>query len=697
MRTIPYSLLILGLLFTAPVRAALTDSEKAQVKGFVQSGKLENAAKVRALVARPDLSVDEATEPLGAGFSAVAFDERHEKLAHEILLGPGSTAARSDLAPAVVRALLARASRAQAAMPQNETGRDALKADELSQEIVRIHRFVSESIANAGKPPADGHDGTAGFRDDSLEACARAYIAHIQANPTTLQQGKPISASLIPVRAQTALTTSDLARGLIQRHELSTAFGLSGAAKAFFDRHGTLIEDGGTASAARIAKLVALFDAVPAAAEGLGLWLVSKSSKSGLSSRGRIASARVSVSQDAGAPATGLWAEDVDPDPTDRELAEAAYSVAWTATRSAFAKSPALRMAAERSLARALSGGEEAYLSRDLPESVLAPEGVDWHGAPGASPEQYVVHALRLLLLDAPRTRAIALGRATHARYEPMEALLLALSVVASTSANPSDFEVGGEHFDKLEISNSVVTAFHISTRLTQVKKKVTVRSDAIQATLDGDGKVTKVLVSGQPPKLADIRYARLVPRAGTSWQVGKTKFEKLAGDPLAVVVDDQRVVVGASKKSTGFDAVVTGADSSDQSAHATIRPSGRGGGLLLRGQAGKDSYDGIVLLVTSEPTPKATLTLVDGRAHATELAPPIVLPKNDSGYRVSLSVRGVQVTGVVDGKKVEAKLTRGAGTGRIGLVTAAGGRIDVEGFAPGALPTKAPKAKAKP
>jgi hypothetical protein len=85
----------------------------------------------------------------------------------------------------------------------------------------------------------------------------------------------------------------------------------------------------------------------------------------------------------------------------------------------------------------------------------------------------------------------------------------------------------------------------------------------------------------------------------------------------------------------------------------------------------------------------------VDGEAQASELAPPLVLSPDPAGHRVSLSVRGQVVSAVVDDKKLEAKLTRPSGKGRIGLVTAHSGRIEVDGFGPGV--GAAPKPKAKP
>lgn len=696
MASLARTTLLVSLTVSLPATAALTDSEKEQVRSFVQGGDVANAAKIRALVARPDLSMEEAAAPLTAGFTAVAFDEKHEKLAKEILVGPGSNAARSDLAPALVRALLARATKALGGMPQNESGRDALRADQSAQEIVRIHRFVSVTIANAGAPPVDGHDAKAGFRDDALKDSAKAYLEHIAASSLSLQMGKPISSALVPVRAQTLLTASDLARGLIPRHELSTAFGLGAAQKTLFEKHGALLEDGGGASEARLAAMAELIRGLPKAADAASVWFLSKSSAKGLSARSRIATARVKLGPAEGAPSTSqLWAEDVAPVPIDRERAEVAYAMAWTATRVAFAKSPALKNAAARAAARATNEGADAYLARDLPESVFAPEGVSWNGAPGASAELYVAHAVRLLLLDSGRALSLGLIRSVRGQNEPLTAYALALAVIANNSESPNQWGP----FTKIEMTDGLVTSFVRTSLQTQPAAKsippMKTVTEAFAFTLT-DGKVSAVTLNGKPPRLADIEGGRLVPRAAESWMLGATKLEKLYGDPLAATADEDKLVLAAGPKSTGFDAIVAGATGSNQTLVARIRATGRGGGLLVRGTAGKDSYAGVVLLVSGDPTPKATLVFVDGDAQAKELAPPVALTAGPAPHRVTLSIQGDNVSATIDLKKLAAKVPKSVTHGRAGLVAASGGRIEVDALSLGAAaPPPKPNAKA--
>src|SRR5262245_24164827 len=105
------------LLLAASARATLTDSEKAQVAGFVQEGVPSRAPRARALVARPDLLPAEVAEPLVRGYAGAPFDERRLRFTEALLFGPGSAPARSTLVPAVVQALMARASRRMADVP----------------------------------------------------------------------------------------------------------------------------------------------------------------------------------------------------------------------------------------------------------------------------------------------------------------------------------------------------------------------------------------------------------------------------------------------------------------------------------------------------------------------------------------------------------------------------------------------------
>ena len=685
-------LLAASLCLSHPARAALTDSEKAQIQGFVRGGELKNAARIRALVARPDLTADEAAEPLAAGFGAVRFDDKREKLAREILLGPGSVAARSELVPPLVGALLARASSALAAMPASEAGPEALKADKLAAEIVRLHSFVTNVVANAGRPPPDGHDAAAGIRDEALKRVLELYRAHFERHAAVLRPGTRLSPSLVPVRAQASLAVVDLSRGLLQRHEVSALLGIGGAKKALFERHGTLLEDGGTASEERLAQASRFLDLAPRAASGLSLWLVSKAPVRELGSRGARAAARVSLGSAPGAPtAATLWPADVEPSRPDRELAEVAYSAAWIVTRSAFKSSAALAKTASLVATRSARVGSEGQLSGDLDGAHLPHPSAAGAGAHAASAELHAAHVLRLVLLDAPRALDLALARAVAGRDEPLAAFVVAVSALAATGGSADEIAVArtepsgaltATSLTGVKLTNGLVSAFELDGK-------------KVEVSLGSEGQVDSVKVDGAPPKLSKLGRVRFSPKAADSWMAGAQRWDKLGGAPRGLGVDDGRFVLGAAEQSEGFDAVVTGTEEKDGTVSARVKVKARGGGVLLRGQAGEKSYDGIALLVSVDPTPTATLILVDGKAKAAELAPATELPPaGPDGYQLVLSAKGTTITGSVDGKKLQAKLQRGVGSGKQGLMVLGAGQIEVSDFARGA-PKPAKKAEA--
>src|SRR5262245_538608 len=96
-------------LVAGSARAALTQSEQAQIRQLIGSAQVQNASRVRSLVARPDLSADESAAALRDGVSSFVFDETRAAFLKDILYGGASAASRSVLVTAAVKALLARA------------------------------------------------------------------------------------------------------------------------------------------------------------------------------------------------------------------------------------------------------------------------------------------------------------------------------------------------------------------------------------------------------------------------------------------------------------------------------------------------------------------------------------------------------------------------------------------------------------
>ncbi|MCE7893136.1 MAG: hypothetical protein DYH12_26110 [Sorangiineae bacterium PRO1] len=269
---------------------------------------------------------------------------------------------------------------------------------------------------------------------------------------------------------------------------------------------------------------------------------------------------------------------------------------------------------------------------------------------------------------------------------------MLAVSLLAATGGSADEVAVGrtdttgGVSADQLtgvKLTNAAVSSFELDGK-------------KLEVSLGSDGQIDKVLVDGAAPRLSKLPRVRLSPKPGDAWLVGSQRWDKLGGAPRGLAVDDGRFVLGAAEQSDGFDAVVTGETEKDPTIHARVLVKGRGGGLLVRGQPGEKSYDGIAVLLSIDPKPKATLILVDGKAKATELGPGVELGvAGPGGYLVVLSAKGQSVSATVDGKKLEAKLERGVGSGRSGLMVVGAGQIEVSGFGRGA--PKAEKKKAEP
>ena len=109
---------LIGLALLAPGRAeaALTDSEKLQISTFITKGSVENAPRVRALVARPDLTPEDIrvfpdgdqsvrVEFVFPKTSAIALDDKEVEFVTK--MGAADIARKFKLADMTVRGRLA--------------------------------------------------------------------------------------------------------------------------------------------------------------------------------------------------------------------------------------------------------------------------------------------------------------------------------------------------------------------------------------------------------------------------------------------------------------------------------------------------------------------------------------------------------------------------------------------------------------
>ncbi|HVU04891.1 MAG TPA: hypothetical protein VHE30_24240 [Polyangiaceae bacterium] len=646
--------------------AALTDSEKAVVKTFVKKGALDSASRVRALVGRPDLEKDEVSAVLRDGYAEAPFDDAHLRFTDALLFGPGSAAARNDLVAPVVTALLARAAARMNEVPMEAAARVTEKERAATEELLAIHGFVDQKIANGGSPPPDGHDGALAIREDALGSAARQYVEHLVAHERWMRAPGNVSAELVRVRAQMALALIDLSRGVLGRHEIIGALGLDGSRRALFERTGVFVE-AGAAPDARLADVLRVVESVPDALRGVSALLVSKTSPLGLVGRGKVLRVGVSVGAQADPIGWGaLWPDEVTPSAPDKALVAAAEAVAELATARALSADPALAEKARAASEHAARAGAVGYLAKRALAVPLARS----QGLPAAAPAPAVVleEAVALLLLDAPRAVDLAVVREAEGRPEPAEQLALALTVLASSGARAAagrtkqDGGVESLPLSEVKREGALVTELQLGGR------RVTVTSDP-------EG-VFSVALDGSRPKLTSLPTFRERTKEADSWDADGRTYTKLFGAPKATFLDDGRFVVEGSH--AGFDAVATGEPGADGEISAELWPAGDGGGFVARAVAGDSSYEGVTLLL--EPaSSQVRLLAMDGKGKARPLADPAKLPPpGPKGYAVSLAVKGDRVTAKVDKVTLSASLTGGPTDGHFGLAVRADARLEV-------------------
>ena len=127
----------------APSRASLTPSEAEQVRHGVKTAT--DLPRVRALVARPDLSADEAAAALIAPMSATPFDPAHVTFLDDLVFNGAPTASQPVLVVAAVRGVLARA---DAILGQHALDLD--RAPAALAELARVYGWI-ERVATASR------------------------------------------------------------------------------------------------------------------------------------------------------------------------------------------------------------------------------------------------------------------------------------------------------------------------------------------------------------------------------------------------------------------------------------------------------------------------------------------------------------------------------------------------------------------
>lgn len=681
--------------FAAPelASAALTDSEKAQIRDFYAEGDAEKAARTRALLARPDLSPAEIREAFAGAARAVPFDDERRRFVHGLLFGPASKASRSELLGPIVEGLLARAQRVAGA-----SGSDADRA----RELLSIHRFVADIVAPSAADPGGGQ-GAAPIRSDALEAVIRSYQAHL-ALPA-MEKGA-LSPTMLTARVQAELAVVALASSGSSIADVAGWVTPNADARRTLARSGVLVHglDGASPSMARaVSELVERF---PLAAAGTSMVWVAKPWPRGLSSGGAILVAQADLASGISRDSLSLWPASIEPAAVDAALAEVAFVLARRGVAARLRQDTAFDASAQRALARAKRQGEAGFLGLALVAGVMAEPSAPAVGASATSIATseaistvgFLAHAVQLVQLDAPRALAAALSRAAVGRFEPIEQLALAIGVLAQdANGKPLPAATAGK-----PDAGGGLAAVPV-TDLSGTGDRIdgfTLPGQVVRLTRTSDGAVTGVTVNGAAPVAGKIPLAKTPTTPGDRWAapagsgVGVALFERLAGRAELGFPGGGRVVLRSGGKSAAAAIAPTGA--SEMRLQADVMAFTNKSEIVLRAQKGDRAPTGVVVSLGGGAAPSARVFARDEAGREQPLGPPIELPKDTSRpIQISATLLRDRVSLTIAGKKLDVALPPSAAApahlptqlGDVAFSVPPGGEIVLGGLSISGLP----------
>jgi hypothetical protein len=620
-RSLFLSALLAIAALSANASAALTTAEQAQLKGLAASGQAQNAGRVRAMVARPDLSLDESSAALKDALAGTLFSPAFVR---ELVFGGASAAARPQLVIATVRALIARA--------ESLLGLGSPPPQALG-ELQRIYEFIDAEVANAGRPRGAEHDPQAGIPETSYDACAKAMAEHIEKYARFLRADAALTSSAATrVRAQAELATYDLIGDRATRRvDAADRLGLTGARRAILVDLGVLLIDSGKADAVRLDRVRALLDRLGSARADVTA-IAFGDEHPQLRARGLVLGVQTPLEATT-PPTTPLFPDDVNPGPTDASTVELARELSLVAVRRALDNRGELRLQAERDVAAA--GGDERKLL----------------GKPGDSLEATLASAVQLLITDAPRTLDVAFVRFLAGKSTPAALFSDALGVLAShagSSENTGLFILLGK--PKADGATEPMSATRVRLLPTGAVSSFAlgghqwlIRRD------DSTGTVIDLQRDGAPIVLSMLPTARVPTTDATSWSGGGLVFAKLFGVPRAAIVAEKRParvrLVGSGEK--GFDAISIAAPSDDVSVESDLTVSGEAG-IALRAAPGRDAFRGAALVLTPGMSPRVTLVQKEETGFESFLAAPVELTTFSGAAHVKMTVRKTKIEAVV-------------------------------------------------
>ncbi len=644
------------LAFAHGASAALTASEEVVIRQYVTQAQTQNVSRVRSVVARPDLSADESADAMTHALVATPLTDARIAFLRELVFGTGSQTSRSVLAAATTRGLLARADEVFAHNPTFDAPNDQ------TAELFRIYDFLGSAIANAGSPTMRAHDAQAGIDSATYESSARALGDHLKRHSAYLQPGSQLSPIASHIRAQAMLAAFDMGADSPTRTiDGADRIGLDSARRALLLERGVLLLDSGKnpqaiASAMGIVRRFRALDRVEAIYFG---------ADSALHARGVVLAVKDFGSH---ALAEGFPIDEINASPVTAALSSLAGELARVVSRNALQSHGDLRLAVQRD---------------------AGTDSKRWLGsAADGTPEAIAAGALRMLVVDAPRTIDLAMARFLAGRPESVALVSDALGVLAA-SAGPEGVQslvVGKGELDQtsapLPLSavrlnpSGTVSGFTLGTPLGPGFGRW-------EIVRDGTGNVTGVHRDGQPLAFTMLAHARIPVAGGPGWSGGGLTLTALYGSPLVGVVsaNGARVrIVAQSTASGDLDAAKIQSPGDDVAFDADIRPEGPFE-ILLRAESPTSLGIGL-RVVPGSPT---KIAIVNRSGGERELAQSVALP---SVEHVHVEIRGTTIhalcthrpaSGPPQTATLEAPVPAHQAHGDIALVVKKGSSVELD------------------
>jgi hypothetical protein len=650
-------------LATVEASAALTDSERGQIRSFIEGGELSTVPRLRALVARPDMSEQEAASAMAAAIRTQAFDDDMDRYLSALLFGPSSLASRSVVAPAVVRALLARADTIYSQAPGDPMRASGGSADEL----FHIHGFVDGMLAQARTSETRG---SVGLQSNALRSVAEAYAEHIDRHRRWLGFGTKLEGRAILLRAQTSLVLQACAEGQQTRDEIARTLGLGATTRGFYVRTGALLDDGGVGPEVRLEEIGAILEAVPRGLDGVAMVLVTKTPLADLRSRRDLLMLRTPLGPVA-PRRDDLWPESVRLGDPEAAIFEAAERATSHAAGLALKSDTALETAARSAMARAMGNGAFGYLAPWLIDASLDPDATRRRDP--VSPSSFVAASATMLLLDARRTIDLAAMRYLSGRPETFEQVELGLRLLVP----PSSPTQGRAVLRLGRIGPDGVRAVDVPIELTDgVVTSLELDGHRFAMVFAEDGRLDRVTRDEGPFTLAQLPTARVPTTAGDRWSVGDREFVRLAGHPHLGALGATQIALEPGEGELG--AIYTSAPWEDQRVTSEIDvAAGHAGGVLVRGSTGSGGFQGVALMIQCEQSRcSAGLRTFDGTGAERALGREVDVVRRDAGFPVVLEIRDETITATVAGTKLRGRLDGALTPGHVGWVVRSGSRL---------------------